>query len=59
MSKTNIEKLKVAVDKNLADLGKLRDNLEEILNTAQEQLDITDRAIGALEEAKDAISEIV
>lgn len=65
MKSAKVPALKKQLARHLITLGKLRDKLdktkeeiESILDDAQEQRDVADRAISSLEECRDALSEI-
>lgn len=51
--------LQKQLEKKLVEMGKIRDGLDEIIENAQGQRDAVARAIESVEEARDALSELV
>jgi hypothetical protein len=53
------KKLQKALEAKLVQMGKLRDDLDKIIDEAQTQRDTVERAMSCVEDARDALSELV
>jgi len=55
----NIARLTKQIEKSEAAIAKDRDRLDDIIDNAADLRDVCNRALDALQEARDALSELV
>lgn len=58
MASSSNAKLRKQLEKKLAELGKVRDGLSDLMDEVQQQYDTADSAMTSLREAIDKISEL-